>query len=282
MVRSLHGPSAVFRQRGAFIFYTKREAPLIFRETLYNSYRRAGILFEAGRGISQSETTDGLAEFNAMVDEWLIQRLMLWAVSREVFDLVSGQAEYLIGDDPAADWRAPMPTELTQAGYVFTSTNPEVEEPFYILTDQEWQAVSPKDLQSTNPYNCWYQPSTKTGLVSTMGTFTAWPVPLDETIKVALYIYMQLRQVSDPTATVVFPPGYQTAVETNLAVRLAARFPKRAQLSPITERLALTSLGRLKASNSKPLLMRVDKGLMQSGSGSGTFNLLSNSYNNRL
>lgn len=255
---------------------------MIFSTTLYNSYRRAGILTEAGRGISQSETTDGLSEFNAMVDEWLIQRLTLWAVSRQVFDLVSGQPTYLIGDDPAADWRAPMPTQITQAGYVFTSTSPEVEQPFEILTDQEWQAISPKDMQSTNPYKCWYQPSTVAGAVSVMGTFTPWPVPIDATIKVALYLYMQLRQITDPTHTVIFPPGYQTAVETNMAVRLAARFPKRAHLSPITERLAMTSLARLKANNSRPLEMRVEAGAMQAETPGGGFNLWTNDYNNRI
>lgn len=255
---------------------------MTFSTTLYNAYRRAGILTEAGRGISQSETTDGLSEFNAMVDEWLIQRLTLWAVSRQTFDLVSGQPTYLIGDDPAADWRVPMPTKITQAGFVFTSTNPEVEQPFQILTDQQWQALSPKDLQSTNPYMCWYQPSTVTGSVSVMGTFTPWPVPIDATIKVALYLYMQLREISDPTLTVIFPPGYQIAVETNMAVRLAARNPKRSNLSPITERLAMTSLARLKANNSQPLIMRVESGAMQAEAPSSGYNLFSNSYNRAL
>ena len=115
-----------------------------------------------------------------------------------------------------------------------------------------------------------------------MGTFWPWPVPIDATIKVALYLYQQIREVTDPTATIIFPPGYQTAIETNLAVRLAARFPKRAKLSPITERLAMSSLARLKANNSTPLIQRVESGDLQMSDNGGTFNLFSNSYNNRV
>lgn len=255
---------------------------MIFSETLYNSYRRAGILAEAGRGISASETSDGVAAFNSMIELWRIQRLTVWAEFRQKFDLVSGQQEYKIGTDPAADWQATMPTTITRAGYIFTWTSPEVEQPFNVYTVQQWQAISPKNLQSTNPYVAYYMASTVQGAVSVMGTMILYPVPTDASIQVALYLWMQLLKIDDPTQTVIFPPGYQEAVESNLAVRLAAMFPKRQKISPITVEIAKSSFARIKASNSQPIQMRVEAGDMGSNDQPGTYNLLSNAYNNRI
>lgn len=253
---------------------------MTFSVTLYNSYRRAGILKEAGRGISASQTTDGLSAFNSMVDLWRGQRLTVWAESRQEFAITSGQGDYTIGLDPSADWQVQMPTDIEKAGYVFTTTSPPVEEPFSIYTPQLWQALSPKTLQSTNPYVLYYESSTVAGRVSTMGTVHLWPVPIDETIAVALYPWMQLHSITDPTAVVIFPPTYQETVESNLAIRLAAMFPKDAALSPLTIEIARSSLAKMKASNSKPLIMRVDRGMLSNGG--GTFNLLSNAFNNKF
>ncbi|MFP5230005.1 MAG: hypothetical protein ACLGXA_20505 [Acidobacteriota bacterium] len=248
----------------------------------YNAFRRAGILAEAGRGISSSETTDALEEVNALFGEWRAQRLTVYAEDRQEFPLVSGQQAYKIGIDSAADWQAQMPSAITRAGYVFNTTNPPVEEPFDIYTTQQWQALSPKTLQSTNPYVLWYEQSTVNGAVSDMGTVWLWPVPIDATITVALYLWQQMMAISDPTANIVFPPGYQIAVESNLAVRLAARFPKRARISPITGAIAQSSLARIKAMNDMPLQMRVEQGDMQASASQGIFNLFSNAYNRRV
>ena len=253
----------------------------------YDSYRRAGILKEAGRGISQSESNDALAAINSFIDFIGGMRGTVFAEDRQLFNLVSGQQVYMIGLDPAADWQAPMPFDITKAGYVFGTTNPPVEQPFDILTPQRWQALSPKTLQSTNPYCLFFQRNTVPslasgtyGVASDMGAVTLWPIPLDATIQVALYLFLQIQQIASPSTVLILPNTVQEMLETNLAVRLAAMFPKRAQLSPTTELISRQSLARFKAMNAEPLEMRVESGALgvtdQNGAG---FNLWSNSYN---
>jgi hypothetical protein len=254
----------------------------------YNSYRRAGLLKEAGRGISASETSDALAAINSFIDFIGGMRGTVFAEDRQLFNLVSGQQVYMIGLDPAADWQAPMPFDVTKAGYCFTTTNPPVEQPFDIMTPQEWAALSPKTLQSTNPYKLLFQRNTVPslasgtyGVVSDMGAVTLWPIPLDATIQVALYLFLQIQQVPSAVSVLVLPNTVQEMLETNLAVRLAAMFPKRAAISPLTLQIAKESLARFKAMNAQPLEMRVEAGALgvtdQNGS---SFNLFSNSYNN--
>ena len=255
----------------------------------YNAFRRAGILKEAGRGISQSETNDALSSLNSFIDFIGGMRGTVWAEDRQLFEIVSGQQVYTLGLDPAADWQAPCPADITKAGYVFGNTNPPVEQPFDILTPQRWQSLSPKTLQSTNPYMLYFERNTATaavsgsyGQASDMGSISLWPVPLDATIQVAIYIWLQIQQIANDTATIALPNIANEMLETNLAVRLAAMFPKRAALSPFTELTSRQTLARFKAMNATPIEMQVESGGLQSGMTGSTYNLFSNAYNNRL
>jgi len=253
----------------------------------YNSYRRAGLLKESGRGISASETQDALNAINSFIDFIGGMRQTVFAEDRQLFNLVSGQQVYRIGLDPAADWQAPMPFDITKAGYVFTDTDPAVEQPFDILTPQRWQALSPKTLQSTNPYALYYEKNTNTsqasgtyGQVSDMGSVILWPVPTDATIQVALYLWLQIMLIPSASTTLVLPNTVEEMLESNLAVRLAAMFPKRAQISPATELISRQSLARFKAMNSQPLEQRCESGDLEGETGGSGFNLFSNQYNN--
>lgn len=257
-----------------------------FTTLAYNSFRRAGILKEAGRGFSASEENDALSSLNTFNDFLLTHRLTVISEDREIFPLVSGQQYYQIGLDPAADWQVPMPNQVEKAGYLFTTTNPPVEQPFDILTPQQWQALSPKTLQSTNPYRCIYQKATAAnavtgiaGTISDMGTFGVWPVPLDATVAVVLYLWIQIQTIANSGVTLVLPQGGQEMLESNLAVRLAALFPKRAQISPLTIQMAKESLARYKTANDVPLLMRVEDGDLGSQQDRAGYNLFSNAYN---
>lgn len=252
----------------------------------YNAFRRAGILKEAGRGIGPSETSDALSSLNSFNDFLLTHRLTVISEDREIFPVVSGQQVYRIGLDPSADWQVPMPNQIEKAGYLFTNTNPPVEQPFNIYTAQQWQALSPKTLQSTNEYILYYQKATDpnsltgtAGVIANTGAVTLWPVPIDDSVAVVLYLWVQLQQIASATSLLVLPQGGQEMLETNLAVRLAAMFPKRAQISPLTIQMAKESLSRYKTANDVPLMMRVEQGDLGSNADLGTFNLFSNQYN---
>ena len=257
-----------------------------FGTLAYNAFRRAGILKEAGRGIGASETSDALSAANSFIDFIKIHRMTVLAEDRQLFPVTSGQQTYRIGLDNAADWYAPAPSGITSAGYVFTNVDPPVEQAFEILTPQLWKALSPKTLQSSVPYMLYYERFTNPnavsgtyGKVSQMGAVSLYPVPLDSTISVALYLWVQLEQVPTSTTTLVLPDGAQELLESNLAVRLAAMFPKRAALSPYTAQMARESLSRYKNMNSVVYQSRGESGAMGGNEHTGTFNLISNGYN---
>lgn len=238
---------------------------------LYNAFRIAGILGAAGRGTSDSETTDGMLALNGMLDAWATERLLIWCVLQNPVDLVVGQQNYSIGTSGTPDYDLPRPEGIDRAGLILNNVLPSTEIPLQIYSDQQWAAVTPKQLQSTQPTGLWYQRTVPNGLI------TFWPIPQNP-YQVNLYLRVNLLQVAGPTANIDLPPGYQTAIEYNLAVELAARFQERSNISPFSVQKAITSKATVKTMNDEHLLMRVEYAALGTDGRRGRYQILSNTY----
>lgn len=237
---------------------------------LYNAFRIAGILGAAGRGASDSEIADGMLVLNAMLDAWQTERLLIWCVLQNTVDLVVDQQNYQIGSG-SPDYDLPRPENIDRAGLILNNVSPSTEIPLQIYTDQEWAAVSPKQLQSTQPTGLWYQRTVPNGLI------TYWPVP-QYAYQVNLYLRVNLLQVVGPTANIDLPPGYQTAIEYNLAVELAARFQERQNISPFSVTKAALAKSTVKIMNDEALKMRCEFGALGTAGRRGRYQILSNTY----
>lgn len=238
---------------------------------LYNAFRIAGILGAAGRANSPSETSDGLLALNAMLDAWQTERLLVWCVLQNTVDLVVNQQNYSIGLNGAPDYELPRPEGIDRAGLILNNVYPSTEIPLQIYSDQEWSAVTPKQLQSTQPTGLWYQRTVPNGLI------TFWPIQQNP-YQVNLYLRVNLLQVADANANIDLPPGYQSAIEYNLALELAARFQERANISPLSIEKAMTTKASVKIMNDEHLKMRVEYAALGTAGRRGRYQILSNTY----
>ncbi len=240
-------------------------------DIIYAGYRIAGILPEPERGYSPSERKDGLKVLNAMVDTWKSERLMVYAILRTAFNLIADKATYTIGESGVPDIALERPERIERAGYIFTTSTPNLETPLKILTPEEWAAIRLKGMTCTIPGGLYYQPTVPNGIL------TPWPTPTSGG-KIAIYTWQTVNQFAAVTDPVVLAPAYQEAMEYNLAIRLAARFPERQKLSQLSIDLARQALAKLKTINAPELKMATERAAGGVGARTGHWSIFTNGY----
>jgi hypothetical protein len=228
-------------------------------QILYQGFRYAGILRGPMRGLSGSEQQEGVMFLNALLDSMEAERGSIYAITNNTVNIYANQQQYKIGLDLSTgvlpDWQLPRPETIPRAGFIWTNTNPPIEEPFEMYTDQQWAALSPKLLQSNIPYVMYYQPFTPLGIVN------IWPIPTSNW-QAILYLWQSISQVSDPTVTLYMPAGYNDVLSYGLALRLAPAYPQFPQHAWVMQAY-LNAKSRIRARNWTPLLMQSELGARQ-------------------
>lgn len=221
-------------------------------DQLFNAaYGYAGLLDFEQVGLGADETEQSRQTYNSMVDAWRSDGLTVSHIQRLLFQLIPNQGDYTIGE--GGDFDTAWPDRVERAGIVLTEENPQPEYKLYQLTIDEYQEWVLKG-QSTNwPFRYWYERSFPLGILHFLY------IPTD-TNQVALYLEEHILPINTTgNAIIEYQPGYQEAIETNLAVRLAMKLP-RAQLKPGVEVLARSSLALIKNANNRPLVRESDLG----------------------
>ncbi len=235
--------------------------------------RLCGVL-AAGESLPADDAQDGLAVLNSLLELWRLQKLLVYAISRTTMATVAGTATYTIGAGGA--WNTTRPVRIEQAGFVDSSQSPSVETPITILTDTQYENIVLKGQQGNWVLWLYYRPKYP------LGEVVLWPVPTTAR-QVALYLWEPLAAVGTIQATVDLPPGYQIALEYNLAVLLAGEygvtFPPNTAGASVPE-LAESTKGILMKQNlAMPPVMRY--GDLQSAVRRklGTYNPVADIYN---
>jgi hypothetical protein len=243
---------------------------VLVSDVLYVAARLAGIMPEAGTGLSPEESTDAFNAFNAMIDDWNSQRLMSRWIVRYLFEFNAGQQFYQIGPG-AADWNVPRPERIETASVVITnSPTLPLEQVITPMTYENFQRISVKNVESTIPFAYYYD------MQFPIGNVYFYPVPAGPVNQVAIYVWQLLGALQSYTQRVSLPPAYLRAVQYNLAIELAARFPLRQKLSPLTLKIAMESLRNIKSINTPIEDMTVDRAALQSAG--GVYDYLSDTF----
>lgn len=218
-----------------------------------------------GESPSSADGMDAFRRLNRMVAGWANQRLTIFVTERNVHSLVANQQDYTIG--PGAAFSQARPLFLPYAGLVITSTSPETEIPLDLWTTKDWALQSVKETTSTQPTAVYYETAfPSTGVSAGFGLLHFWPKPT-QVNDVALYTPTQLAEFANLSTDYSFPPGYEDALEYNLAKRLIqAGFGLRSTLSDI-EPMARETLAIIKRVNIQPVVASIDPALhpMQPG-----------------
>ena len=211
--------------------------------------------YSPGESLSAADAQDALRRLNMMMGGWMVQPLTIPVTAREVYPLVAGKGgpghEYTIG--PGGDFNTIRPANGFQnVGLVMGGTTPPLEIPRAIITDDEWAGTAVKDLTNAMFTGLYYNPTFASG----WGSINLWPVPNTALHSIALYFAQQISEFANLTTSYTFPPGYEEALEYNLALRLATPFGR--QIPQDVAAMAMTSLGLIKRANTRSADLQVD------------------------
>lgn len=227
------------------------------------SLRLLGVL-ASGEQATASEAQDALSSLNDLLDSWKTERLMVYAILPQVFQLAAQQKVYTLG--PGGDWDTERPVGIDSMYLQYTDANsgPPPLNLFVQLLNQD-------------QYNQIIVPNTTTTVSSAayiddafpLRNVYIWPVP-QVPYAVNLFTWNLVDGFDSIVDDIVLPPGYERAMRFNLALELAPEYgitPSQTLAAG-----ALASKATVKRMNIKPLYMACDAATIRQPA--GAFNWL--------
>lgn len=176
------------------------------------SFRLIGVLAQ-GETPSASEGADALSRLNLMLANWSIERIHIYTKLRSTHALVAGTQTYTIGSGGV--FNTTRPVKIDQAKILQSNG---LESPLTILlAAEEWNAIPEKSVSAVQPlslYDDYAYP---------LSTLHLWPKP-SGTPTLVLVSWQQLTGFAALGDPFDMPPGYQQAIEYNLAILLAPEY----------------------------------------------------------
>lgn len=190
-----------------------------------------------------------------ILDEWASQAnaLTVLTVNRFVYNLVSGQGgptfPYTYG--PGGDFdtgTAGRPPMIQDANLILNSTATPIEIPMAVVTTDMYAAQAIKTLTNSLPVWLYYNDTVPLGQVF------LWPIPIDATNQLALYVPVVTPAFADLTSAYVCPPGYQKTLRLCLQEALITPYSVNPQVAAKVIRDAEIALTTLKVSNAASMM----------------------------
>lgn len=180
-------------------------------------------VFLTGEPIPNPDQQAAFGILNRMLSSWAQQQFTIPSIFRSVTPLVSGKGgtanPYTIG--VGGDINVVKPSNqasITAVGCLLGASVPPVEIPRGKFTDDGWQSTQIKDLTNTLFTDLYYSP---TFVTSGLGTIQLWPVPLDSTNSLVLYLQQALTAFANLTAQYQVSDAYEDALVYGLSKRMA-------------------------------------------------------------
>lgn len=169
-----------------------------------------------GMSTSTDVKNECLVQLNLMLDSWLLDQLMVYAIQPDIYNL-TGSGTYTIGPS-GADFTADRPTQIEDANIILNTFSPEIRRLNVLINQHQWAAIAVRDITNCIPEALYYDNGFNTSLG--YGTIHLWPEPVSG-YQLELFTWKQLQEFPDLTTALKFPPGYALAIRKNLAVMIA-------------------------------------------------------------
>lgn len=234
------------------------------RSIIVDALTDLGVL-DATEQVSQADLDLGLRRLNQLIGQLAVQRLTMFEVRREVFDLAPNTASYTIG--PTGTWATVRPTWIDRVSFIQdkTAAHPVETHQRAPLTVQEWQALPVKSITSTVPHALYYDRAfSGVGL----GVCTVYPVPSTALPQVVLYLPRPMQRFATVLTNYALPDGFEEMLVKQLALRLQRPFGKQAD--PGLQEEAREALAVIKRANYQPRLRQIGADALSVGGGGGS------------
>lgn len=192
----------------------------------------------AGASPTAAETADGLEALNAMLASWRNDRLMAYSLDTLTVPLSAAQTTRTVG--PSGNLVATRPVQIENAYIVQSNMTYAVN----ILNENEWAGIPDKTSTSTWPDRIW--PNYTFPDI----TINLYPVP-NASSDLKLVVRTPVTDIASAATTVSLPPGWDDAIDFNLAVRIAPEYEREAP--PTVKQMALQTMAALKKINGRPI-----------------------------
>ena len=220
------------------------------RDLIYDALLDLGAI-ASGESVDAAQGADALRAINQLLDAWSLDSLLILESTVETLSLVGSQQSYTWGT--GGNLATTRPLKVLDAS-VTVDASPTFEKGIELINRDQWDAIPSKQTTSSIPTRLWVQ----TGYP--LVTLNFWPMP-SEVKTVTLYSQKQLTSLASLNTTLSLAPGYELALRTNAAVRLAPQFGK--SVSAELASTAQGSLANIKRMNIKEILLGQDQALGQ-------------------
>lgn len=202
-----------------------------------------------GDSLTSGEQTAYLADLNTMLASWSLEKLMCYQLVQESLALTSSVGSYTIGSGGA--FNTTRPTKIVDPCFIRDASNIDYE--VEVVDADSYGKLLQKTVDGSTPRYLFYDAA----FVSSLATIYIYPEP---GASLTLYInsHKQLQSFTTISDTVTLPPGYQRAIEFNLAIELAGGF---VDVSSEVVKIARESKAILKGTNLPAGIMRLDSGV---------------------
>src|SRR3990167_569940 len=216
--------------------------------------RSMRLIGEKARGatLDANEQTECLAELNTMLESWSNERLMCYAITEDTATLTASTESYTIGS--GATINTTRPTKIVDPCFVRDASG--YDTPVAIIDLATYGNIVAKTSGFTVPTSLYYD-----GEYSATSTATIFLYP-SPSANLTLHInsWKQMQNFANLSTTILFPPGYQLAIESNFALHLAAGV---VDPSPILVKMARDSKAAIKGLNAPAPVMTLESGVLQ-------------------
>lgn len=231
------------------------------RDVIKRSLRLLGVL-ASSEDPRASETNDALGTLNAMIDQWNLERLMIYQIKNEIFNITAGTTDYTIGPaGSGATWEssfAVRPIYLQKAA-AFLRANTSGLATDYMMEywpNDRFQQIFQKHIVTNYPYAWTYD------YAFPISTIRIYPQPTQD-LQFGLSSTIQLQKFANLSDFLEFPPGYESAIVYNLAIEIAPEYGLEAPSTVIAK--ATEYKANIKRINTEPVLMTSDRVLLTHG-----------------
>jgi hypothetical protein len=229
------------------------------RDLISASLRLLGVL-ASGENLGAQEATDGLSTLNRLISGWSNEGLLVFGLTAEpAITLTPGKATYTLGASGDLSTR-PMSIEKALIRDGLT------DYPVRLMSLSEYASISRKSNQSNYP----------TDLYDDGGypqkTITLYPTP-SAALSLILFTKRPLTELATLDTALSLPPGYERALNFNLAIDLAPEYGRA--IPDSVAMVASESKAAIKRSNIKPSYLRSDEALLIH---TGRFNIFTGDY----
>lgn len=189
----------------------------------------------------------GLKVLNSMLDSWRLDKLMVYHLKQEEFTLVVNQRSYTIGT--GGDFNTDRPIDIVEPCFVREGN---YDYPIKIIQKNAYGKLTAKSNVTSNlPRFLFYDKSYP------LGKIFLYPAPSAAN---TLFINspQTLQSFANKNVDLALPPGYQEAIEYNLAPRFAAK--KGFAINVEIKQIAIDSKAAIKTNNIEPVVANVSMG----------------------